>query len=110
MEGAAEVALTREQINREMEEYSRIRGEMHDKVGKGVVSACDDIYRRVFEEGWYGRTVHDVIYERQLPEADKGQDAVDDDQKAIEDIRQTFYKGQEQNPQQGQGQDQGMGI
>jgi hypothetical protein len=104
------MALTREQINREMEEYSRIRGEMHDKVGKGVVSACDDIYRRVFEEGWYGRTVHDVMYERQLPEADKGQDAVDDDQKAIEDIRQTFYKGQEQNPQQGQGQDQGMGI
>ena len=41
------MALTREQINREMEEYSRIRGEMHDKIGKGVVSACDDIYRRI---------------------------------------------------------------
>jgi uncharacterized FlaG/YvyC family protein len=55
--GAEEVALTREQINKEMQEYARIRGEMQDKVGKGVVSACDDIYRRVFEEGWYGRTI-----------------------------------------------------
>jgi hypothetical protein len=35
---------------------------------------------------------------------------VDDEQKQIEDIRQTFYKGQEQNPQQGNDQDQGMGI
>ena len=104
------MALSREQINREMEEYSRIRGEMHDRVGKGVVSACDDIYRRVIEEGWYGRTIHDVIYERQLPEADKGPEAVDDEQKAIEDIRQSFYRAQEQNPEQGNAQDQGIGY
>ena len=104
------MALTHEQIAREMQESDRIRTEMQEKVVRGVVSAGDDIYRRVFEEGWYGRTIHDVIYERQLPQADKGQDAVDDEQKAIEDIRQSFYRGQEQNPQQGQGQDQGMGI
>jgi hypothetical protein len=102
------MALSREQINREMEEYSRIRGEMHDRVGKGVVSACDDIYRRVFEEGWYGRTVHDVIYERQLPGAEKGPNAEDDEQKQIEDIRQSFYRTQEQSQEPGHAQDQGM--
>ena len=101
------MALSREQINREMEEYSRIRGEMHDRVGKGVVSACDDIYRRVIEEGWYGRTIHDVIYERQLPEADKGPEAVDDEQKAIEDIRQSFYKAP--GAESGAGQRSGSG-
>lgn len=109
-EGGGEVALTREQINREMQEYARVRGEMYDKVGKGVVSACDDIYRRVFEEGWYGRTIFDVVYERQQPDAEKGKDAVDDEQKQIEDIRQSFYKGQENAPQQGFIQGQGEGI
>jgi len=104
------MALSREQINREMQEYSRIRGEMHDRVGQGVVSACDDIYRRVFEEGWYGRTIHDVIYENQLPGADKEPNLKDDEQKRIEDIRQSFYRTQEQSQEQGQQPDQGVGI
>jgi hypothetical protein len=109
-EGVREVALTREQINREMQEYARIREEMRDQVGKGVVNACDDIYRSVIEEGGYGRTIHDLSHERQLPEADKGQEAVDDEQKQIEDIRQSFYRTQEQEQAQGQEPDQGIGV
>jgi hypothetical protein len=120
------VALTPREISQQMREADKIRdmkeiqnwgkerGEMQDRVGRGVQSAFDDIYRRVFEEGWYGRTIHDVIYERQLPGADKGKDAVDDQQgftdkqkQEIEDILKTMYgAGQEQNgntPQQGQG-------
>jgi hypothetical protein len=101
---------------KEMENWGKERGEMQDRVGKGVVSALDDIYRRVFEEGYFGRTVHDVVYERQLPDADKGRDAVDDqqqesEQKEIENILKTMYgagQGQGDVPQQGQGQ--GMDV
>jgi hypothetical protein len=121
--GEEGMALTPEEIKRQMqaaddiramkeiEDWGKERGEMQDRVGKGVVSACDDIYRRVFEEGWYGRTIHDVIYERQLPDADKGKDAVDDEQREIENILKTMYgagQGQGEVPQQGQ--DQGIGY
>jgi hypothetical protein len=96
---------------KEMEDWGKERGEMQDRVGKGVVSALDDVYRRVFEEGWFGRTIHDVIYERQLPDADKGKDAVDDEQKEIENILKTMYgQGQEQGEVPQQGHDQGMGY
>jgi hypothetical protein len=106
----AEKRPTPEQAMREIAEGNRIRQQMQDKVANGVVSACDDIYRRVIEEGWYGRTIHDVIYERQLPGADKGPNAEDDEQKQIEDIRQSFYRTQEQGQEQGQQPDQGVGI
>jgi hypothetical protein len=106
----AQTRPTPEQAMREILEGDRIRQAMHDKVAKGVVSACDDIYRRVFEEGWYGRTIHDVIYERQLPDADKGPNAEDDEKKQLEDIRKSFYRSQPQNPEQGQQQGQDTGI
>jgi hypothetical protein len=99
---------TPEQAMREILEGDRVRQAMHEKVANGVISACDDIYRRVFEEGWYGRTIHDVIYERQLPRADKGPNAEDDEQKPLEDIRQSFYRTQEQGQEQGKGQGQGI--
>jgi len=97
------------------EDWSKERGEMQDRVGKVVLSACDDIYRRIFEEGWFGRTIHDVIYERQLPGGDK--DAVDDQQpgftdkqkQEIEDIMKTMYgSGQDQSDTPHQGYSQGM--
>jgi hypothetical protein len=105
---------------KERENWDKERGEMQDRVGKGLVSACDDIYRRVFEEGWYGRTVHDVIYERQLPKKGQREEAVDqeeqlgkrEEEKEIENILETMYgKGQgpdDDIPQQGR--DQGMGY
>jgi hypothetical protein len=104
---------------KERENWDKERGEMQDRVGKGLVSACDDIYRRVFEEGWYGRTVHDVIYERQLPKKEQGE-AVDqeeqlgkrEEEKEIEDILKTMY-GTGQGPDDDipqQGRDQGMGY
>jgi hypothetical protein len=99
---------------KEIEDWGKERGEMQDRVGRGVQSACDDIYRRVFEEGWFGRTIHDVIYERQLPDADKSKDAaVDDGKQEIEDMLKAMYgAGQEQNdtPQQGYSHDEGMGY
>jgi len=122
-----QMALTPKEISQRMLEADKMRaiqargmlakerGEMQDRVGKGVQSACDDIYRRVFEEGWYGRTIHDVIYERQLPGGDK--DAVDDQQpgftdkqkQEIEDIMKTMYgSGQDQNDTPHQGYSQGM--
>jgi len=104
------MALTREQINREMQEAARIREEMRDQVGKGVTSACDDIYRSVIEEGAYGRTIHELSHEQQLPGADQGEEVVDDEQKQIEDIRQSFYKTQEQEQAQGHAPDQGIGV
>ena len=39
---------------KEIEDWGKERGEMHDRVGAGVYSACADIYRRVFEEGYSG--------------------------------------------------------
>ena len=80
---------TPEEAMREWLEGNRIRVQMQQKVANGVISACDDIYRRVFEEGLYGRTIHDVIYERNLPGADKGPNADDDEKKQLEDIRQS---------------------
>jgi hypothetical protein len=125
--GVGEMALTPKEISQRMleadkmramqerEKWDKERGEMQDRVGRGVQSACDDIYRRVFEEGWYGRTIHDVIYERQLPGGDK--DAVDQEeqlgkqqaQKEIEDIMKAMYgSGQDQSDTPHQGYSQGM--
>jgi hypothetical protein len=37
------------------------RAQMHDRVARGVIGALDDIHRRVIEEPWFGRTIHDVV-------------------------------------------------
>ena len=120
---------------KEIENWGKERGEMQDRAGRAVQSACDDIYRRVFEEGWYGRTIFDVVYERQQPANDNtpapqaandnspgAQKANDnllqdpdkvEEQKEIEDMLKAMYgTGQEADdiPQQGYSHDQGMGY
>jgi hypothetical protein len=52
--------------------------ETRDDLGKPwdyVYGAMQDIHRRVFEEGWFGKTTHDVIEHYQYnPRRDPGED------------------------------------
>jgi hypothetical protein len=56
--------------------------EQPSRLGQYVVGALHDIHRRVFEEGWFGKTVHDVVSHYQYnPRRDPSQ-ATRDDQDA----------------------------
>jgi hypothetical protein len=57
------LSMTREQIDREMQESERMRQEMWQNISNGTRNTMDDVRRRVVEEPWYGRPL-DAPYER----------------------------------------------
>ena len=135
--------MTREQINREMQEADKIRAgmlarvaerveqnvgklregtaaEIYGKIQDVVSGPLADIRRRVVEEPTYGKTVFDVVYDRQHSGNIWGTDNKPVDQeptaqggeksqgeKDMADIMQRFY-GTQQNPGQDRGMDNGM--
>ena len=135
--------MTREQINREMQEADKIRAgmlarvaeraekevgklregtaaEIYGKIQDVVSGPLADIRRRVVEEPTYGKTVFDVVYDRQHSGNIWGTDNKPVDQeptvqggersqaeKDMADIMQRFY-GTQQNPGQDRGTDNGM--
>lgn len=79
--------------------------EQPSRLGQYVVGALHDIHRRVIEEGWYGKTVHDVVSHYQYnPRRDPNQ-AMRDDQDAGKDALHdyspdTFFgRGEEREAQ-----------
>ena len=137
--------MTREQINREMQEADRIRAgmlarvaervgkevgelregtaaEIYGKIQDVVSGPLADIRRRVVEEPTYGKTIFDVVYDRQHQGNIWGKDDKPVDQepeptaqgaqksqseREMDDIMQRFY-GPQQNPGQDRGPDNGM--
>jgi hypothetical protein len=140
--------VTREQINREMQEADKIRenmlarvaervekkvgalregtaAEIYGKIQDVVSGPLADIRRRVVEEPTYGKTVFDVVYDRQHSGSIWGRDnhpagnnPVDQEpavqgsersqaEKDMADIMQRFY-GPKQNPGEDRGRDNGM--
>lgn len=43
------------------ETFKRMREMEPTKLERGIVAALHDIHRRVIEEPWFGRTIHDVV-------------------------------------------------
>lgn len=41
--------------------FKRMREMEPTKLERGIVAALHDIHRRVIEEPWFGRTIHDVV-------------------------------------------------
>ena len=79
--------------------------EQPSRLGQYVVGALHDIHRRVIEEGWFQKTVHDVVEHYQYnPRRDPNQPRRDD-QEAGKDSGQdyspdAFYgRSQEQEAQ-----------
>ena len=61
--------MTHEQSNRESQEAAKIRESMlaqiYGKVQDVMSGPLADIRRRVVEEPWYGKTIFDVVHDRQ---------------------------------------------
>jgi hypothetical protein len=65
------VTNDRERINQEMlsakdlqsvlQEWGNARGETLNRAAMGIYSAFEDIHRRLIDEGWFGKTVHDGV-------------------------------------------------
>jgi hypothetical protein len=65
---------------REQRQESARALEQPSRLGQYIVGALHDIHRRVIEEGWFGKTVHDVVdYYHYNPRRDPNQTMRDDD-------------------------------
>ena len=79
--------------------------EQPSRLGQYVVGALHDIHRRVIEEGWFGKTVHDVVEHYQYnPRDPNSNQKMRDDQETGQASQQdyspaTFY-GQSQAKEQ----------
>ena len=51
-----------EQARKQWEQGNSARSAMHGKAWEGIMSAMDDIYRRVIEQAWFGKDVNDVLH------------------------------------------------
>lgn len=86
--------------------YDRLRNVL-DTLSKptafelGVVRALHDIHRRVIEEPWFGRTVHDVVsfYNQRL-----GEEHEKEQEPAREPVQHNVQQNEQQNTQE-QGHD-----
>ena len=75
---------------------------------KYLVGVMREGNRRLFEEGWFGRTTSDIIYERNMGTwgQHKGT-AVDEPAQQMDDVWERFY-GQREEQSQDQGHGQSM--
>ena len=60
MQAADQIRAT--QAKEQLAAGNKARNDMQGKVWDGVMSALDDIHRRVIEQGFYGRDVNDVLH------------------------------------------------
>lgn len=91
--------------------------EQPSRLGQYIVGALHDIHRRVIEEGWYGKTVHDVVSHYQYNPRREPNQAIRDDQEAGKESGQdyspdAFYgRNQEQEAQAATVErDEGLGM
>jgi hypothetical protein len=100
-----EAATLHQESQKKMEEKKKSIGEwgagaVYDsKFSHSIVAGLRDAYRRIFEEGYFGRTIHDVVsyYNNDPDKAKRGDDLQKQNDKGVE----KFYN---------RGNDNGIGM
>ena len=99
-----------EEPSRFVQYFKEAVKETRDDLGKPwdyVYGALQDIHRRVFEEGWFGKTVHDVVEHHQYnPRDPNPHQRMRDDQNTGKDSPHDYspaaFYGQNQEKEQQQ--------